>query len=48
MSGLFISLQEVGERFEIVRKTYELMHRNQTVQFGKDMVSKRETERERN
>jgi hypothetical protein len=32
-------LQESGERFDIVRRTYAEMHKNQTVQFGKEMVS---------
>jgi hypothetical protein len=33
------SFQDGGERHEMVRKTYAEMHRYQTVEFGKEMVS---------
>jgi inositol oxygenase len=32
--------EESGERFDIVRRTYAEMHKNQTVQFGKEMRQK--------
>jgi inositol oxygenase len=32
--------EESGERFDIVRKTYAEMHKNQTVQFGREMRAK--------
>ncbi|CAI8037791.1 Inositol oxygenase [Geodia barretti] len=32
--------EESGERFDIVRKTYAEMHKNQTMQFGREMRAK--------